>query len=377
MTFSSSGIFVTPWTRLNTQAPGALSVALHQPPPKGTPPIDLPIQFVWPSYNLVNFGDTIGVSIQLSQLGGQQQTLDAVRSIYIDNTGVSMPIYVQFGDTSDVIYCPPYSTIIAPIYTNILNAIIYATDYTSIGTTTVHFCNFAQDAYVSPPTEPPGASIIAVDDATINGAATSFTFNNLFKGSANIRRHCTVFCYSQGQQVTTANQPIITVGGVNASLPSYFSPYSASFLATPPGGGVYTNITINNFYIPQTGLLPVVCNFLAKSQNMCYVNIVTYLNGANILGPRRSFGATALRRGVTSSNGLVQPGALTFGWFAYNNNGALPVLTSSLQYSLLSSVSDETNKFSAGLVSFGINAAAESFNLIADPAHFVAIASQA
>lgn len=84
--------------------------------------------------------------------------IDAIRSIKIDNTDVPFDVIVVFGDTGDTILCPAHSTVVSPVYTNGVTAVVLAQ------------ANFARLATATQPT-----TIIALSNTP---APASFTPGN-------------------------------------------------------------------------------------------------------------------------------------------------------------------------------------------------------
>ena len=67
-----------------------------------------PLTFNWIAYGVNSALPNLSVNVNLQ--GNQvRQVLDKIRSVYIDNTGSSVPIYVQFPDTGFVVACQSYS----------------------------------------------------------------------------------------------------------------------------------------------------------------------------------------------------------------------------------------------------------------------------
>lgn len=74
----------------------------------------------WLSYNAGSNNQDIVISANCSAGAGTNQTniLDLIRSVYIDNTGNPLPIYIQFPDTGFTVAAAPFSTGWYPVFTN-------------------------------------------------------------------------------------------------------------------------------------------------------------------------------------------------------------------------------------------------------------------
>jgi|SRR5580700_9011456 hypothetical protein len=78
------------------------------------------LSFDWRSYGAGSATQNIVAAINLGSGRGTQAAplLDLIRSIYIDNTGSAVPIFVQFDDTLFTVEIQPYSTGWYPVFTN-------------------------------------------------------------------------------------------------------------------------------------------------------------------------------------------------------------------------------------------------------------------
>lgn len=103
-----------------------------QPITTGTKPIlptgpqVLKIAINWTEYGASAAVQQLGVFVNLQAQGQTTAAaLDAVRSVYIDNTYVGVPVYVQFPDTLFTIVCPAYSVVMSPVFTNVQQFTIF------------------------------------------------------------------------------------------------------------------------------------------------------------------------------------------------------------------------------------------------------------
>lgn len=97
-----------------------------QPITTGTKPIlptgpqVLKVSINWAEYGASTAIQQLGVFVNLQAQGQTTAAaLDAVRSVYIDNTYVGVPVYVQFPDTLFTIVCPAYACVMSPVFTNV------------------------------------------------------------------------------------------------------------------------------------------------------------------------------------------------------------------------------------------------------------------
>lgn len=73
----------------------------------------------------------LGVEIDLAGQTPEGFKLDKVRSIKIDNTFSTSPMYAYFPDTQDVISCPPQTVVTLPVNTNAQKVFIFAQNLTA------------------------------------------------------------------------------------------------------------------------------------------------------------------------------------------------------------------------------------------------------
>lgn len=80
----------------------------------------VPLQFNWLSYGANSLNQNVQVNVALTSSGGSVRAtlLDQIRSIYIDNLGSAIPIYVQFLDTLFTVVAAPFTAGWYPVFTN-------------------------------------------------------------------------------------------------------------------------------------------------------------------------------------------------------------------------------------------------------------------
>lgn len=95
--------------------------------PAKAAPMTVPLLLDWLVYwTLAQEPATMGVNVDLSMISPAGGTLDSIRSVKVDNTFSSSPIYVVFPDTSDVVTCAPQTVVTMPVNTNAQNFTVYA-----------------------------------------------------------------------------------------------------------------------------------------------------------------------------------------------------------------------------------------------------------
>lgn len=116
------------------------------------PPRSLMASFDWTiDYAASAANPDINVLVNV-QAGGAQEPIDYIRSVKIDNTGNSFPVYVYFLDTTDTIVAPPDTIVWEPVVTNgkVANVILQGAGNAGLGQTKVYFCNFFVPPYIDP-----------------------------------------------------------------------------------------------------------------------------------------------------------------------------------------------------------------------------------
>lgn len=132
-------------------------------------PRSLLAQFDWSAdYGAGSAVPDVVVNVGIA-VGGAQLPIDQVRSVKIDNTGNSCPVYVQFPDSTDTIVAAPNTIVWEPVVSNAPYAYVILKGATTggVGSTNVYFCNVVVPPYVN---------------AEVNQAVA------LYKGSTRIQR---------------------------------------------------------------------------------------------------------------------------------------------------------------------------------------------
>jgi hypothetical protein len=127
------------------------------------PPLQVSAFIDWKLYNNNGAIKTVGIPLDLGSggtfqaantggTGANTAVIDRVVSVYIDNSGSNVPVYVVFPDTGHTIICGPQSTETDLALTNGLKVIIYGLGFTGgpQPTTQIFFSNTILQANSSP-----------------------------------------------------------------------------------------------------------------------------------------------------------------------------------------------------------------------------------
>lgn len=95
-------------------------------------PFSVPLLIDWNIYwQQAGNPTSVAVLVDLEGTTPNAAQLDAIRSVKIDNTFSTCPVYVTFPDTLDTITCPPQSVVIQPVNTNSRKLSIIAQNLTT------------------------------------------------------------------------------------------------------------------------------------------------------------------------------------------------------------------------------------------------------
>jgi hypothetical protein len=83
----------------------------------------IPLTFNWLVYGVSTAAPNLVVQVDMGN-SIVAQKINNIRSVYIDNTGSDVPIYIIFPDTNCVVVCQPNCTIWAPCYTAGMKALV-------------------------------------------------------------------------------------------------------------------------------------------------------------------------------------------------------------------------------------------------------------
>lgn len=148
----------------------------------------------WNAYNASSVNNTINVKFNWEN---QTQFLPLrwkCRSVYVDNTGSAVPIYVYFPDTQWTVTAEPFSSVVFPVFTNQREAWIIGQGFTTgqIPSVTVYFIEAAISPY---------ADLEIAQNVSLG------------KASATIQRGIPIFnstyaAFALGDQFTQIRQPL-------------------------------------------------------------------------------------------------------------------------------------------------------------------------
>lgn len=241
----SGPIALTPALPLVT-APGTklqgVAIGDCTPMQQGKKPAIVFVPISWADYGASSsFPVTIAIDFQTL---GPGNPLDAIRSVYIDNTFSLNPVYVFFEDTGYTVVCAPFSTIMAPVWSNAMKCKLYGNGFIdgNIGKTTYQFSNTHQSGWqsssnLSLPNFASVQYIGAVSQAVVNSVTQTFLAVPL--GTVQASRAVYIFVRSRAGTLATLNAA--TIGGVAATIiaqgpGSSTSHMAALFVALVPGG---------------------------------------------------------------------------------------------------------------------------------------------
>ncbi len=204
----------------NAQAIGVCT-ALRGPPMTSRQTVN------WSSY-IDAATQTAFVKSNLLGQSGVTSGLDAVRSVYIDNTFCPVAVYIQFPDTLFTVVCPPYSICCSPVYTAVQDFSMYATDFpiAAIYQTNFFLSNVDRQGFVISPAltvqQPPeGLSLAYTSSQTISANTSGWIWNDVPIGEPDATRMIIMPVVLTTDQTSTgiyngiAN---VTIGGVLATL---------------------------------------------------------------------------------------------------------------------------------------------------------------
>jgi len=133
--------------------PYSQPIQIGNKPPLPTGPKCVRLDIAWANYGASGNNQQIGVFCNLTAQGQVTgNVLDAIRSVYIDNTFVSVPVYIKFPDTLYTVVCPAYSVVMAPVFTNVQQFTIYGDGFQTgeLPTTAVFLSNIDRQGFYIP-----------------------------------------------------------------------------------------------------------------------------------------------------------------------------------------------------------------------------------
>ncbi len=200
----------------------------------------------WLEYGASTANSAVGVSVNVSSGQNVKPELDAIRSVYIDNTFSDIPVYVYFPITGATFICRENATLLTPVIAANLKCIIYAEGFISgrIPQTTVHFMSaiyppqLSETNFIAPLT----AEQLGTGEGFSSSPVSAWTFNNIPLGEPSADRLIIVsFC---GQSV--ADNPLyiesITINSIVCGVAVSRTDRTSSL--------IYTNLGIYQANVP-------------------------------------------------------------------------------------------------------------------------------
>lgn len=135
--------------RTPVQTPNGWRLNVNARDAPGLVPVNIDWNLYW---QLAGNPANVGVNINLQAASVQATILDRILAVKIDNLGSPTPVYVYFPDTGDTVACSANESVIMPVFTNNLNAVIFAIGLTAgnIPKTRIFFLNFAPPPNLDP-----------------------------------------------------------------------------------------------------------------------------------------------------------------------------------------------------------------------------------
>jgi len=119
--------------------------------PSNVPPAAIPYYIQWRTYNVGSVKPDMALNVNL-QPATQTLQIDKIKSVYIDNLGCDVPVYVYFPSTGFTVPAQPNSASWYPVITSDWNAVIIGQGFTNASRnaeTRVFFSNMGMAPYVS------------------------------------------------------------------------------------------------------------------------------------------------------------------------------------------------------------------------------------
>lgn len=241
--------------------------------------IDVP----WSIYGASPLNQDIGVMVNLQSQASVQTALDAIRSIYIDNTFSPVPVFVQFPDTLYTVVCPPYACVMSPVFSQLQQFGIYAMGF-ALGqapTTSVFLSNVDRQGFYVPteiggatPTNPISLALVDTYDTNYTG---NFTIPSVNFGPADADRNI-VLAISNYWENSAVNISSITIGGIAATQ---------EVNVTANIGGLLSRVTNSQIWIAKvpTGTTGSVVFVLTNSNNVSVSPLMSFYSVIGLTDP--------------------------------------------------------------------------------------------
>lgn len=191
----------------------------------------VPLTFNWITYGASDNFQNIAVNIDLSGSTTQQprQLLDQIKSVYIDNSGNPVPIYVFFPDTQFTAVAQPYSAGWYPVFTNFFKVLVVGLGFTTAQPAQTRV--FLTNTVVAPYTDAALQTVLPYNLASLS-----------IGGGAGI---ATITPITNGQDYNNGNLSISGGGGSGATAHGVLDQFGrfTQVIVDTPGTG-YTGLPV-------------------------------------------------------------------------------------------------------------------------------------
>lgn len=229
----------------------------------------IPLLFQWISYGAGASEANVNVLVDLRSQPCVR--LDQIRSVYIDNLGSYVPVYVYFPDTNYTIVAKPNSEGWYPAFTNSKVFWVVGEGFTgvSVPQTSVIISNI----YV-----PPSVNV-EIDSGL-----------SLFLASASISRGQTIYNQNFGTPALgDQTQQVAFNTGAGITSPTLFlGPYASGFIYLTALSVMFNNLPVGgaqaNIVLESTGIAGILYQFICSSPGALGPNnfVVYQMSGKNI-----------------------------------------------------------------------------------------------
>jgi hypothetical protein len=229
----------------------------------------VPLLFQWLSYGAGALVPNVNVLVDLRSQSCVK--LDQIRSVYIDNLGSNIPVYVYFPDTNYTIVAKPNSEGWYPAFTNAKVCWVIGEGFTAANI--------------------PQTSII-LSNVGVQPSVNTEINNDvmLYLASASISRGSTIYNQNFGTPALgdQTQQVAFTLGAGTLSPTLFLGPYTSGFIYMTALSIMFQGLAIAapsaNIVLESTGISGLLYQFLASPPTAAGINnIVTYqLSNKNI-----------------------------------------------------------------------------------------------
>lgn len=218
----------------------------------------------WADYGASSLNQQIGIYLNLLGQGQVTTALDAIRSVYIDNTFSEVAVYVQAVDTLFTVICPANAVVMSPFATSLQEAVIYAEGFVDgkIPTTSIHFMNVEKQGYVLATNFEVAANVTNTDTRFDSSGLSVISFSNVSLGAP------------ASDRLVVALAQVYRVGGTSISSLTL----DASPMTLVQGAGGVDTIWSGIYQIPESVLstanFTLTCSAVATRAQLSIFRIV-------------------------------------------------------------------------------------------------------